>query len=125
MPTAALHACGWPAGCRTLTANRLCPEHQGNGSTQHGWDTGRRPTERVRGRKGQAMRKALFAREPLCRTCEAAGRTRLASIRDHIIPLAEGGADDETNEQPLCAECSDIKTRAEAKRGRQREAAGR
>jgi 5-methylcytosine-specific restriction endonuclease McrA len=45
---------------------------------------------------------------------------RLATIRDHIVPLAEGGQDIESNVQPLCQTCSDIKTQAEAARGRHR-----
>jgi 5-methylcytosine-specific restriction enzyme A len=44
----------------------------------------------------------------------------LAVIRDHIIPLAEGGADDGTNTQAVCQSCSDAKTSREATRGRQR-----
>ena len=57
---------------------------------------------------------------PLCVLCRAQGRRTFAMIRDHIVPLAEGGADDSTNEQALCRACTDTKTRAEAARGRQR-----
>jgi 5-methylcytosine-specific restriction protein A len=49
-----------------------------------------------------------------------AGKRTLATIRDHIVPLAEGGQDTETNAQPLCQACSDTKTYAEAQRGRRR-----
>jgi 5-methylcytosine-specific restriction endonuclease McrA len=45
------------------------------------------------------------------------GITRATVIRDHVIPLAEDGRDDETNEQALCQDCSDTKTQEEAKRG--------
>lgn len=87
-----------------------------------GWgqDTGR-----VRGRRLQALRARLFANEPLCRTCVQAGRTRAATIRDHIVPLAEGGTDDDSNIQPLCKDCSDAKTREESKRGMRRHPNGR
>ena len=72
----------------------------------------------MRGRALQRRRAALFASEPLCRLCHAQGRTTLATIRDHIIPLAEGGTEnDPTNEQPLCQDCSDQKTREESARG--------
>jgi 5-methylcytosine-specific restriction enzyme A len=64
------------------------------------------------------MRKALFLRQPCCEPCEKLGRVRLATIRDHRIPLAEGGADDETNEQAICAPCHEEKSLAEALRGR-------
>lgn len=64
------------------------------------------------------MRSALFTREPLCRECKRNGRVSLATQRDHVKPLAEGGADDETNEQGLCDECHEAKSLAEALRGR-------
>jgi 5-methylcytosine-specific restriction protein A len=59
----------------------------------------------------------LFAACPLCVICLALGRTSPSTIRDHLVPLAEGGRDDETNEQALCQDCSDAKTREESKRG--------
>jgi 5-methylcytosine-specific restriction protein A len=66
------------------------------------------------------MRADLFSRNPLCAECERQGRVTLATQRDHIIPLAEGGKDDETNEQGLCHECHEVKSLAEAQRGRRR-----
>lgn len=63
------------------------------------------------------MRADLFKRKPLCEECQRQGRVTLATIRDHRIPLAEGGPDDETNEQPLCDECHVVKTKAESARG--------
>lgn len=82
------------------------------------WRTrsGPEPT-RIRGRALQRLRLRLFARAPWCVHCLADGRQRAAVIRDHTVPLAEGGLDDETNEQGLCQDCSDAKTRAEATRG--------
>jgi 5-methylcytosine-specific restriction protein A len=127
MPTAAQHPCANAPRCRRLTSRRLCSQcdaaNPRAGSSR--WDTDRRITVRMRGRRLQAARAALFAREPLCRECVRAGRTRLATIRDHVVPLAEGGVDDETNEQPLCQDCSDLKTHEESKRGRMREASAR
>lgn len=110
----ALRFCLEP-GCRALVSRGRCEAH---GGTVDGW-RGVSPN-RLRGRRLQREREQLFAREPLCRQCREAGRTRLATIRDHIVPLAEGGTDAPTNIQPLCRECSDIKTAAEARRGRQR-----
>lgn len=74
--------------------------------------------KRVTGRRLQAMRQELFAREPFCRECAKLGRRVLAKIRDHIKPLAEGGTDADSNIQPLCRSCSDIKTAQESQRGR-------
>lgn len=75
------------------------------------------PPPRIRGRKLQALRARLFAREPFCRVCAAEGVVTVATIRDHIIPLAEGGIDTDENCQPLCHTHSDEKTRRESQRG--------
>jgi len=69
------------------------------------------------------MRAALFLQCPLCVLCLLKGITVPATIRDHIIPLAEGGVDDNSNCQAICQQCSDAKTRAESTRGQQRAAA--
>lgn len=82
------------------------------------WISNAGETPRIRGRKLQRMRKALFARQPWCVACLLhKGMQVRATIRDHKIPLAEGGADDETNEQALCLDCSDAKTEEESQRG--------
>ena len=77
-------------------------------------------TKRITGRKLQAMRASLFQRNPLCVECQRLGRVTLATQRDHIVPLAEGGMDDEGNEQGLCYACHDVKSAAESLRGRMR-----
>ncbi len=80
----------------------------------------RNKVSRIRGRKLQTLRSRLFAQEPYCRMCREQGRLTVATIRDHVVPLAEGGLDVEGNTQPLCQSCSDSKTRDEARRGVQR-----
>lgn len=77
-------------------------------------------TKRVTGRRLQQMRAAMFAADPLCAECKRHGRVTLATVRDHIKPLAEGGADSDDNAQGLCLDCHDEKTLAEALRGRAR-----
>jgi 5-methylcytosine-specific restriction protein A len=52
------------------------------------------------------------------------GRARPATVRDHIVPLAEGGLDDDRNVQAICTPCSDAKTQREAERGLARVGAG-
>jgi len=73
--------------------------------------------KRIRGRELQRRRARLFARDRWCVHCAQLGKRTLATIRDHIIPLAEGGTEDESNEQPLCLDCSDAKTEDESRRG--------
>jgi 5-methylcytosine-specific restriction protein A len=73
-------------------------------------------TDRIRGRRLQAIRAAHFARFPLCVHCEAKGRTRLATELDHIKAVINGGEDSRdpfVNRQGLCDECHDTKTIAD------------
>ncbi len=51
--------------------------------------------------------------EPLCRSCSQEGRVTAATTPDHIVPLAFGGTDDDSNIQCLCEDCHAIKTAAE------------
>jgi 5-methylcytosine-specific restriction protein A len=74
----------------------------------------------MRGGKLQRARARLFTASPLCVICLEAGRTTLATIRDHIKNLAEGGAENDSNVQALCVDCSDTKTRSESRRGQMR-----
>ena len=117
MPLAPLRPCPVPS-CPTLVRSGRCDRHGGQRQPwQH--DT---PSQRIRGAQLQRLRAKLFKDEPLCRACQSKGRTTIATIRDHVVPLAEGGQDVETNTQPLCRECSDTKTHRESKRGQKRNA---
>lgn len=59
--------------------------------------------ERLRGRAGMAQRERRLRRtHGLCEDCTAEGRTEVAHIVDHIIPLAKGGSDDDDNTRNLC-----------------------
>lgn len=59
--------------------------------------------ERLRGRAGQAQRLRRLKRTAgLCEHCHKAGRTRAATIVDHIKPLAHGGSDLDSNTRNLC-----------------------
>lgn len=55
--------------------------------------------------------------------CEVrrAGCTGVAVHADHVVPVAEGGAEhDPANGQGACQPCHEAKTREETSRGRQR-----
>lgn len=72
------------------------------------------------GRAHDLMRAQVLREEPLCRICTEAGRITPTTIADHVVPKAEGGTDDRGNYQGLCTPCHDVKTAAEAARGRTR-----
>lgn len=77
-------------------------------------------TPRIRGWRLQQLRAQLFEDQPLCVGCQAKGLVTVATIRDHIRPLAEGGLDVSENTQALCQICSDQKTQQESIRGMRR-----
>ncbi len=76
--------------------------------------------KRVTGRKLQQLRRELFEANPLCVACDKLGLVTLATQRDHIVSLGEGGRDVAENTQGLCDPCHEAKSLAEALRGRRR-----
>lgn len=115
MPSAAPRPCTHP-GCGVLVrdGSGRCGKH-----ARETWAKPK-PVARITGRKLQRLREQLFARDPMCAECRRHGRVTLATQRDHIVPLAEGGTDDDGNVQALCAACHGAKSKAEAARGRGR-----
>ena len=116
MPVSAPRPCTSP-GCGALVrdGSGRCAKHP-----KPAWAKPVTATKRVTGRRLQSMRAALFARAPLCVECQRLGRVTQATQRDHIVPLAEGGADDDNNVQGLCEPCHEAKSHTEAQRGRTR-----
>lgn len=113
MPIAAPRPCTHP-GCGVLVrdGSGRCAKHP-----KPQWSKPATATKRITGRKLQAMRADLFARDPLCAECKQQGRVTLATQRDHIKSLAEGGTDTDDNVQGLCADCHEAKSKAESARG--------
>ncbi|MBC3811342.1 HNH endonuclease [Undibacterium aquatile] len=114
MPRSAPKKCSVVGCCKLVSdgAGR-CDEH-----VKPAWVKRPDITKRITGRRLQRMREALFAREPLCAECKRNGKINPATQRDHIVPLCDGGRDDETNEQGLCDPCHELKSLAEAQRSR-------
>lgn len=93
---------------------RLAPRHELPGAEEkYGQGRGGRPWRRKRAR--------VLARDGYlcqCKQCKATGALKLATEVDHVIPIAEGGTDDESNLQAMNTDCHKLKTQAEAARGR-------
>jgi 5-methylcytosine-specific restriction protein A len=96
------------AGCTNF---KPCPIHFKK-TWQHS-----KEIPRLRGWKLAKARKQLFDEQPLCVMCLKKGIVNAATQRDHIVPLAEGGADTSENTQGLCQNCHKLKTAEESKRG--------
>lgn len=63
-------------------------------------------TPRKRGRAGQRDRRRRLERtKGLCERCLEKGRTRLANVVNHKIPLTFDGPDEDWNTENLCDEC--------------------
>ena len=104
-------------GCGVLVrdGSARCDKHK-----PAAWAKKPNATKRITGRRLQAMRAELFNAYPLCAECERQGLVSLATQRDHIKPLEEGGTDDCDNEQGLCVPCHAAKSLQERIRAQRR-----
>ncbi|MGE3348317.1 MAG: HNH endonuclease [Ramlibacter sp.] len=75
-----------------------------------------RATPRLTGKAGVERRARWLQKHPLCKHCEQEipPRTTMADEVDHVIPLEQGGADNESNFQSLCRAHHAAKTAREA-----------
>lgn len=67
-------------------------------------------TKRLKGRDAVDERRRRLSEEPYCRDCREKGFSRLADQVDHIVPLADGGTDDDDNTRSLCLPCHQTRT---------------
>lgn len=77
------------------------------------WARAANAPDRLRGHAGVKRRARWLSAHPLCAHCEAKGRATAATVVDHIVMLARGGADDGSNMQSLCDPCHAIKSATE------------
>ena len=97
--------------CGIPSTGSYCPEHQ-----PKPWATSTRK-QRLKVSSSEERRRAkrVMARYlGACHWCGNPGATQI----DHVVPLAEGGPDDETNLLPIHDHCHREKTQAEARRAR-------
>ena len=65
------------------------------------------------GRPWRRLRNKIFLRDKY--TCQCCGVVTMNLELDHIMNVAQGGSDDESNLQSLCVDCHKIKTQRESK----------
>lgn len=117
MPFKASSSCSVP-GCPGRAAHRgRCPEHAEQLSRTHEIERGT-STDRGYGSTWRKRRDAYLREHPFCVDCWKLGREQYATEVDHIVPKSQGGADEESNYQPLCHEHHSAKTMREINRRR-------
>lgn len=71
------------------------------------------------GRPWRRKREAVLKRDGnLCQPCNRSGKLQIAHEVDHIVPMSEGGSDDEANLEAICTGCHKVKTAAEQRHAR-------
>jgi 5-methylcytosine-specific restriction enzyme A len=99
-PVRAPKVCSHP-GCARV---QPCPDH-----TRRAWEGSTR-RQRLPG-DWERRRRAVLARDPLCRVCDNA----LSREVDHIVPGDDHSLE---NLQGICVSCHETKTQAEAQAAR-------
>ena len=94
-----------PSRLSAAPSRRLAPV----GERRNAWGAGRG------GRPWRRLREKIIFRD--CYTCRSCGVVTDAPEVDHIINVAQGGTDDESNLQTLCASCHKKKTARESAAG--------
>lgn len=102
--------------CGSLSDQPRCPKHR---AARVPWAGSDRRERTVSGWEQQRRaRQVIAAHGGICHLCGQPG----ATIADHVVALAEGGADSSENLRPAHPGCHARKTAEEAARGRARRA---
>lgn len=91
-------------------SRKLASAVEGDGAPGQSWGSGRG------GRPWRRVRDAILLRDSY--TCQRCGHIGTDLEVDHIVNVAQGGTDDESNLQSLCIPCHKAKTVIESAAGR-------
>jgi len=104
MPRKPKRPCSYP-GCGRLTDGQYCDEHRQVAERQYNRYQRDPDTNKRYGRAWRRIRARFLLRHPLCEQCKSEGRLTAAEEVHHILPLADGGTNDESNLMALCKSC--------------------
>jgi 5-methylcytosine-specific restriction protein A len=115
MPRKPKRPCRYP-GCPRLTDHTYCEEHEK--MMQRHYDTFTRgySTGKRYGRQWRKIRTRYVRKHPLCERCLLEGRYVPVEEVHHIVPLSEGGSNDESNLMSLCHSCHEKMHKRKGKR---------
>ncbi|WP_083264625.1 HNH endonuclease [Pseudohongiella acticola] len=116
MPSKPPRPCRSPmCGGLTIKPHGYCDKHE---HLHKPWSTGSAGKGRG-GRPWRRKRDRILQRDKgLCQPCRRTGRVSPASQVDHIIELASGGTDADSNLESICSTCHKAKTAAAASAAR-------
>ena len=104
MPYKPKRPCSYP-GCSRLVDGQYCDEHKQTAERQYNHYLRNPDTNKRYGRAWKKLRARFLLQHPLCAQCEAEGLLKPAQEVHHVLPLANGGMNDEGNLMALCKSC--------------------
>ena len=104
MPYKAKHPCGYP-GCPEIVHGRYCDKHERLMNQQYERYERSPETAARYGTAWKVIRRRYISAHPLCEECLKLGAAVPAEHVHHIVPLADGGTNEESNLMSLCKAC--------------------
>lgn len=104
MPRKPKKPCKFP-GCPRLTDGAYCSEHTRKMNAQYEKYNRCPETAKRYGTAWRIIRRRYIGQHPLCEECLKRGLAVPAEHVHHIVPLADGGTNDESNLMSLCKSC--------------------
>ena len=104
MPKKPKRPCSYP-GCGRLTDGQYCDEHRFSIDRQYNRYLRDPDTNKRYGRAWKKLRARFLLLHPLCEQCKCEGRLTAAEEVHHLLPLANGGTNDDGNLMALCKSC--------------------
>ena len=104
MPRKPKQPCAYP-GCPNLSDGRYCEQHRKLVEKNYEQYSRDPEVHKKYGRAWKRIRDSYVHKHPLCEQCLKEGRYVAVEEVHHIVPLAEGGSNDESNLMSLCRSC--------------------
>lgn len=93
-------------GCPNLTDEMFCEEHKKYASRNYEKCRRNKTLSKHYSNTNWRKRRAIYiSQNPLCERCLSKGRMTTANLVHHIVPVSQGGSDDEDNLMALCRSC--------------------
>ncbi len=104
MPRKPKRPCAFP-GCPNLTDKQYCEQHEKVQNKLYNKYERRADVNIRYGRAWRRVRQRYVSAHPLCERCLVEGKITPVDEVHHIIPVSQGGTNDESNLMSLCKSC--------------------